>query len=49
MDKVVLKRVWTGVMLILLVATAPQWMQSGAAKASAYEAPWIYPGLEPHQ
>ncbi len=47
MDKEQLKRIWTAVMLFALVATAPQWMQPGAAKVSGYEAPWIYPGLEP--
>jgi hypothetical protein len=47
MDKETLKRVWTLIMLALLVSTASQWMQPGAAKVSGYEAPWIYPGLEP--
>jgi hypothetical protein len=49
LDKETVKRFWTAVMLLLLVVTAPQWMQPGAAKISAYEAPWVYPGLMPPQ
>jgi hypothetical protein len=47
MDTETLKRVWTLVMLVLLISTAPQWMAPGAAKVSTYEAPWVYPGLMP--
>jgi hypothetical protein len=42
------KRAAMLVMLLMLVYTAPQWLLSpGQAKTSSYEAPWIYPGLEP--
>jgi hypothetical protein len=47
MDKEDLRRAALLTMLVLLVYTAPQWLYPHQARASSYEAPWIYPGLEP--
>jgi hypothetical protein len=47
MDKEDFRKAAMLIMLLLLVYTAPQWMAPGKAQTSAYEAPWIYPGLEP--
>ena len=43
MGTVRLKHVWLGIMLGVLIATAPNWLQSDGHKKSAYDAPWIYP------
>lgn len=49
MDAKDLKRLATAAMFLLLLATAPNWLQTGNAKVSAYQAPWIYPGNMPNQ
>ncbi len=41
LDKLSLKTVWLGVMLGILVATSPQWLNASAMSASRYEAPWM--------
>ena len=38
-----LKPVWMGVLLGLLVITAPHWLFSNADSRSTYDAPWVYP------
>ena len=35
------------VMLVLLVYTAPQWLSPSHLVSANYDAPWIYPGLDP--
>ncbi|MBY0358109.1 MAG: hypothetical protein K2W82_08920 [Candidatus Obscuribacterales bacterium] len=47
MDRKDLKRAGFICMLILLTMSAPQWLNPANQSASTYEAPWIYPGLEP--
>jgi hypothetical protein len=44
-----LKRVWFLVMVIALIITAPNWLNAKNQAKSAYDAPWIYPGLNPTQ
>jgi hypothetical protein len=46
-EKEDLKRVWMAVMFLMLVATAPNWINAEAQHPSGYEAPWVYPSLEP--
>lgn len=37
-----LKTIWLGIMLGLLLVSAPQWLTT--KHTSNYDAPWIYPG-----
>jgi hypothetical protein len=47
MSKADIRRATMMVLFVLLAYTAPQWLAPGHAQVSAYEAPWIYPSLEP--
>jgi hypothetical protein len=49
MEKQRFKPLWLGIMLGLLVAMAPNWLNAESHRASAYDAPWIYPGDQPGQ
>jgi hypothetical protein len=42
-----LKRAGLLVMLAMLIATAPHWLNPANQHASNYDAPWVYPGLSP--
>lgn len=44
-----IKYVCMALMFLMLVATAPSWLGPEAHHTSGYSAPWIYPGLLPHQ
>lgn len=44
-----LKRVWLALMVLMLTMSAPQWLNPANKKVSSYDAPWIYPGLEPSE
>jgi hypothetical protein len=48
MERDGLRPVWIGVLLALLVVTAPNWLFS-AEKKSSYDAPWIYPADMPQR
>lgn len=47
MDSKDLKRAGLLVMLVMLVSTAPQWLNPANQHASTYDAPWVYPALSP--
>ncbi|MGH9549432.1 MAG: hypothetical protein ACRD3W_08655 [Terriglobales bacterium] len=47
MNKDGFKPIWVGIILGLLVVTAPQWLFSNQSHQSNYEAPWIYPSELP--
>jgi hypothetical protein len=38
------RTIWMGVLLGLLIITAPNWLLSGQHHPSSYDAPWVYPG-----
>lgn len=42
-----LKRLGTAILLVALVATSPYWLKDRAHQVSSYDAPWVYPGLNP--
>ena len=42
-----LKRAGILAMLALLIGTAPQWLNPANQHVSTYDAPWVYPGLNP--
>jgi hypothetical protein len=42
-----LRRLWYGVVVIVLIATFPQWSQRNAAQSAGYDAPWIHPSINP--
>ena len=44
-----LKAVWLGLVLIALVGTSPSWLNPKTQKLSGYDAPWVYPALNPAQ
>ena len=44
-----LQRVYLAIMVVFLVGTAPHWLSPANQHASSYDAPWVYPGLEPQQ
>jgi hypothetical protein len=41
MDNLSLKTVWLSVMLGVLVATSPTWLNRSAQSANHYDAPWM--------
>ncbi len=41
------KKAWLGIALVVLAATSPSWLNPGAHISSGYDAPWVYPGLNP--
>jgi hypothetical protein len=47
MDSGDLKKAAMLVMLLLLVLTAPRWLNPENRQVSNYDAPWVYPGLDP--
>jgi hypothetical protein len=47
MDAKDLKRAGLLVMLAMLIGGAPQWLNPANQHASNYDAPWVYPALEP--
>lgn len=47
MSQPTLKFIWSGAMLGLLAATSPSWIGTGAERPLGYDAPWIYPSLNP--
>lgn len=49
MDKNDLRRAGMLAMFLVLVFTAPQWLNARDEKVSSYSAPWIYPSLQPSQ
>ena len=49
MSKSSLKAVWLGLMLIALVGTSPNWLNPKTQRMSGYDAPWVYPALNPAQ
>jgi hypothetical protein len=42
-----LSRVGTAIVLAVLVVTAPNWLSAKKHTTSGYDAPWVYPGLNP--
>lgn len=40
-------RLGTAIIFLILVATAPQWLSRSASMTSSYDAPWVYPGMNP--
>lgn len=47
MDIKDLKRAGLLVMLAMLIGSAPQWLNPANQRVSNYDAPWVYPALEP--
>jgi hypothetical protein len=42
-----LDRLWMLIMFIALVATYPSWANKPYSQMSNYDAPWVYPALNP--
>ena len=42
-----IRKVWLGIGLVFLIATYPSWINGRAGAASGYDAPWVYPSLNP--
>lgn len=42
-----LKRVGLLAMAAILIGSAPTWLNPANNHVSNYDAPWVYPGLEP--
>lgn len=47
MDRTDIKRIAMLAMLLLLALTAPHWLNPHQRQLSSYDAPWVYPGLNP--
>ncbi|MBI4534315.1 MAG: hypothetical protein HY711_10265 [Candidatus Melainabacteria bacterium] len=47
MVRIELRTVWLGLMLAMLVVTSPTWLKSEAQVKASYDAPWVYPALNP--
>ena len=47
MGKQDLRTVWMAVMVATLAYTSPSWLGPGVKPPVGYDAPWIYPGLNP--
>lgn len=47
MDAKDFRRAGLLVMLAILAVTAPDWLNPANQKASSYNAPWVYPALQP--
>lgn len=47
MDKSALKTVWFAVMLGVLIATSPSWLNRTPKDLPGYDAPWVYPSYNP--
>ncbi|MCI0352243.1 MAG: hypothetical protein L0Z53_22725 [Acidobacteriales bacterium] len=41
------RKVWLGIALVVLIATYPSWLNPKAQASAGYDAPWVYPGLNP--
>ena len=42
-----IKRLWLGVVVVILASTYPSWINRGGGYQSSYDAPWIYPSMNP--
>ena len=47
MTETEIKRLWMGIVVVVLAMTYPSWARPGDGRGSSYDAPWIYPGLDP--
>lgn len=42
-----MKRVWLAAVLVVLASTYPSWIHGCGNPSSSYDAPWIYPSMNP--